>query len=89
MEAKIKAYSPDTNTYYDSFDDLVAAEANGFVIVGLSTRVKTLPIVVGPFPTKKDAQRAQQRYRRRWTKEESEHGNYKVSVYVRHLWKEF
>lgn len=86
----LPAYSTDTDTDYASWDDLVAAEANGYVVVGLSTRPNTAPIVVGPFATKAEADRARARLFRKWKIEEAKYhsGDWKVSSSVRVLWKD-
>lgn len=89
-ESVITAYSPDTDSTYLTWDDLVAAEANGWVVVGTSDRPNTVPVVVGPFDTKDDARRARVRLRRRWQREENDKnvGQYTISTVVRPLWKE-
>jgi hypothetical protein len=78
-------YSEITGAYYESYEDLVAAESNGYAVVGVSERPRTVPVVVGPFPDKKEAAKAVQRLRRGWSKHERPH---KVHIYVRILWKE-
>lgn len=89
-EPVIPAYSPDTDNTYLTWDELVAAEANGFVVVGTSSRPNTVPVVVGPFEDKEEARKAQARLRRKWrTEEQRWHGDgAKITVYVRPLWDE-
>jgi len=86
----MEAYSPDTNTHYPNWDALTAAEANGYVVVGISSREDTVPIVVGPYGTKEEGKRAQARLRRRWKNDEArDHGDgITVKAYLRVLWKE-
>ena len=42
-ESVITAYSPDTDSTYLTWDDLVAAEANGWVVVGMGDPPSTVP----------------------------------------------
>lgn len=89
MKEQLSAYSPDTGNYYNSWDELVEAETNGYVVVGLPTRPGAVPVVVGPYPTQTEARKAQARLRAKWRKEEAQqHGTHKISTYVRHLWKD-
>jgi len=81
-----QAYSATTGTTYPSWEALLAAETNGYVVVGLSTRPDTHPVICGPYPDKETARRAQARLRRRWKREEAP--KYEVSTFVRHLWKD-
>jgi hypothetical protein len=89
-ESVITAYSPDTDSTYLTWEDLVAAEALGWVVVGTSDRPNTVPVVVGLFDTQADARRARVRLRRRWQREENEKnvGTHTISTVVRPLWKE-
>lgn len=92
-EPVITAYSPDTDKTYLTWDDLVLAEANGYVVVGTCSRPGTVPVVVGPWdPTpegKEEARKAQTRLRRKWRREEQrEHGDgHTISTFVRVLWR--
>lgn len=89
----ITAYSPSTDKTYLTWDDLVQAEANGYVVVSLSSRKGTAPAVAGPWdPTpegKAEARKAQARLRRQWNAEERrDHGDgHKISTYVRIMWR--
>lgn len=90
-EPVITAYSPDTDRTYLTWDELVTAESNGVVVVGTCSRPGTVPVVVGPFPNREEARKAQARLRRRWRAEENrimggQPG--KITTYVRPLWKE-
>jgi hypothetical protein len=89
-EQVVLTYSPSTDRHYLTWDDLTSAEANGYVVIGTSTRRNTVPVVVGPFDTKDEAKRAAARLRRKWKREEDrEHGpGYSISAWVRPLWKD-
>lgn len=82
---EIEAYSVDTDTHYRSWDELVAAETNGYVVVGVSERLHSVPVVIGPYALKSEAQRKQASLRGKWRREEAPHS---VHVYVRLLWKD-
>lgn len=84
-EPVITAYNPDTGNTYLDWDALVAAETNGYVIVSISERPRTVPSVHGPWPSKADARKAQDRLRKRFKKEEAP---YRVATYIRNLWPE-
>lgn len=81
----MEAYSTETGITYDSWDDLLAAETSGYVVVLVSERPKTAPMVVGPFSTQVDARRAQIRLQRRGKREEAP---YNVRTHVRPLWRD-
>ena len=81
----MQAYSVETDTYYPSWEALVAAEANGYVIVSVSERPKTVPYVVGPFEDHAEAKRVRVRYHNSAKRAEAPH---KVHTYVRTLWKD-
>ena len=89
-EQVVLTYSPDTGHHYLTWEDLIAAEANGWVVIGTSSRRDTVPVVVGPFDTQEDARKARTRLRRKWQREERlEHGSdVKITTHVRVLWKE-
>lgn len=82
--ADIEAYSPDTGKTYKNLDALVAAEANGYVVLGLSERPGTEAIVIGPFKTKPEALKERTRLFPKWRKAEAP---YKVSTRIRICWK--
>lgn len=86
----IGAYSPGTGKHYSSWDDLVAAESNGWIAVAIITDGKTSwPWSIGPFSTKGDATSASVRLRRYLNKESQENKNIKsFRVFVRPVWKE-
>lgn len=88
-EPVVTSYSPDTDKTYLTWDELIAAESNGYVVVGTSERPGTVPVVIGPWPAseagKQEARKAQARLRPRWRREEAPH---KMHTYVRVLWKE-
>lgn len=92
----MRAYSQRTETMYDSYAALVAAEANGWtVIVNMRTEspngkeARTFAHGVGPFPDKKTAVRNQARLRRRFRRGlEKVPDTEVVAVTVEPLWKE-
>lgn len=86
-EVTTEVYSAETQIRYDSWDDLVAAEGNGYVVVGVTDRPNTVPVVVGPYPDEQEAQKARVRLRRKWKKEEAELG-FTARTHVRVCWKE-
>lgn len=82
--ADIEAYSPDTGKTYRTWDALVAAEANGYVVLGMSERPGTEAIVVGPVKTKPEALRLRAQLYPRWRRSEAP---YKVTTRIRISWK--
>lgn len=89
-EPVITYYSPDTDKTYLTSEDLTSAEANGWVVVGTSTRPGTVPVVTGPYEDHAEAVRARARLARKWRKQEArDHGDgFKIKTYLRPLWKE-
>lgn len=93
-EPVITAYSSDTDRTYLTWDELVHAESNGYVVVGTVSRPNTVPAVYGPWEAspagKEEARKAQARLRNRWKREERlNHGpGVKVTVLVRVLWED-
>lgn len=82
----ITAYSGTTDTRYDSWEDLVAAEANGYVVVGVATGPKyTVPVVVGPM-THEEAMRRRPTLRSKWKREMGE--GWSLKVFIRPAWKD-
>lgn len=84
----VPAYSTNTNKHYPSWDALVAAEANGYVLVGkleMPGEDVFRVAVVGPFETKTEAERARARHAARWRQEVKP---YKVRTSVRICWKD-
>ena len=83
----MKAFSDDTGTEYDSWEDLVNEESNGYLAIAIiSNGKREWPWCVGPFGTKREAANARQRMKKRWGK--SQHmGDYSVTFYVRPAWK--
>jgi hypothetical protein len=91
MSAEVEAYSDATGKGYNSFDDLIYAEANGWVVVAILRKgVNTWPWVVGPFTDKPDAQRARNRLRTKLKREQQEQGHEQVAfnLFVRPSWKD-
>ena len=84
----MEAYSPETNTTYPSWEALVEDEANGWVAVAVvSNGRQTWPWVVGPFPTKREANNARVRLRRE-SKRKSLSPKYSASFFVRPAWRD-
>lgn len=81
----MKATNPESGNTYDSWDDLLKAETNGWVLVAVSERPGTVPFVVGPFDDKDEAKRVRARRRPKWAQQEKP---FKIHTYVRSLWKE-
>jgi len=76
---------------YNTFDDMVYAEANGWVVVAILRKgVNTWPWVVGPFTDKPDAQRACGRLRTKLKREQFDHPNEDIvfNLFVRPAWKD-
>lgn len=84
-EPVVTCHSNGTGNTYLTWDELVAAEANGYTVVVVSERSNTVPAVFGPWPDPAAAHKAQSRLRRSARKHEHPH---KVKTYVRVLWKE-
>lgn len=85
----MQAFSETTGRTYSSWDDLVAAEANGYVAVAILTRgASTWPWVLGPFPTKVEANRARARLRTRIRREAEYRPTASYSLFVRPAWKD-
>lgn len=90
----MKAHSSTTDRTYDSWDDLVAAEANGYVVVVLlresHTQLKRIYArVVGPYTDQKRARNKASTLRkkyRRHAKVET-HLPELLGVYVEPAWK--
>ena len=70
---------------YDTEEELLAAESNGFVVVGFTSRVDGVPAIVGPYPNREEANKARSRLRARRAREEAPA---KVRTSVRVLWKD-
>lgn len=70
----IPAHSNRADTTYPSWEDLLAAEANGFAVVSIlettsqKGRTRTFVRTVGPFADRKKAQNKAAALRRRWKK---------------------
>lgn len=80
-----RAYSPHMGTSAPTFEELLEKQSNGYCIIGTSERPQTYAMVVGPFETKEEAERARARLRQRWAYAEKP---YKVHTSVRILWKD-
>lgn len=95
---QITTYSPKTGTWYDSWDDLVEAEANGWTVVVMlretslrSGRHRYYSRAVGPFADKRLAQNKARSLRARWRRETRQNllpdNRELLSVNVEPLWK--
>jgi hypothetical protein len=84
------AYSEDTGLSYESWDALVAAEANGWVVITIITGVGgSWPWISGPFETKREATNARVRARSKWNRERRDRPDkLTASFFVRPLWKD-
>ena len=84
----MRCYSEPTGKSYDTIEELEAAEANGFVVVGVSDRENERPWCVGPFDTKVEARKVAVKMRRKIKRLDQDKPPAKTKVTVRHLWKE-
>lgn len=83
------AYSERTNTHYPNWDELVAAEANGYVVVAIiSSEKESWPSVIGPFPSKREANNARVRLRNRLKSKAADHPDASFACFVRPAWKD-
>jgi hypothetical protein len=87
---RVTARSEDTNTHYPCWDDLLAAEASGYVVVAVMDNGKeSWPWVEGPYSDEKEAKKAQARLRSKLKRQMKEKApETLLSVYVRPLWKD-
>lgn len=83
------AYSPATDTHYDTWDELVAAETNGWVatLIAETRKGQAFTFTLGPFDEKRLANNASRRMRALWKKEEP-HNLVLLGITVRPAWKE-
>lgn len=89
MGDTVEAYSVQTGKTYPSWDDLVASEANGFVVTAIvSDGKRTWPWTTGPFKDKSDANRARARLRTRLKREVAQGTNRTFQLFVRPAWKD-
>lgn len=78
---------------YETWDELVAAEANGYIAVAIMQergrrRTTVYAYAVGPFDTHRKARNAAASLRRKAKREDSDHPSYSLlAVNVRPLWK--
>lgn len=85
---EVEAYSQATNRHYPNWDALVAAEGNGYVVVGMvvdGPHTMSGVALVGPFPTRDEARKVQARKRQAWANESKP---LKVKTQIRVLWKD-
>jgi poly(3-hydroxybutyrate) depolymerase len=74
-------------TTYPNWDALVAAETHGFVVVAVPKELSrnVVPWVVGPWPTKREANNAKLRMK---TKLKKDYDLEQVRFYIRLAWKD-
>lgn len=93
---KPTAHSTRADTEYPTWDDLIAAETNGYSVVSIlqrtnpkTSKTRTFARVTGPFPDQKTAQKKAASLRLRWKLWFLDHPGIKlVSVNVEPLWNE-
>lgn len=87
MSTITKAYSTRTGKTYETWDELIAAEAEGHVVVAIITSgKKQWPAVFGVFKDRRDAVNKRARLRREW----KQNGDLTATAkfHIRVLWKE-
>lgn len=84
----MKIYSEPTGKSYDTLEDLLDAESNGYVVVGVTDRRGEAPWCVGPFVDKADARREAAKMRRHIKRLDRVKPPAWTRVSVRTLWKE-
>lgn len=92
MNDAVEAYSVQTGKTYPSWDALVEAEANGFVVTAIiSDGKRSWPWTAGPFPDKGEANRARARMRTRMKREQGRDRlapDRTFQLFVRPAWKD-
>lgn len=84
----MQAYSEATGKTYDSYEELVKAESNGWLVTALVTRGdKTWPWSYGPFAEKSDAERHRNRVRGKWNRTKDRYPTTTWKFFVRPAWK--
>lgn len=82
----MQAFSEATNTHYDSWDDLVRAESNGYVVVAIIENGRQRwPWIIGPFEDRSAAERARDRTRTKMRRQVGPGRSF--SLFVRPTWK--
>lgn len=88
----IQAHSDTTGKTYENWDQLIEAEANGWLMVVIITNTKSgqvWPWIVGPMTTRKEAERKRANTRTKW-KRDQDNGRYlhlSYQFFVRPAWK--
>lgn len=85
----VEAYSDTTGATYPTWEDLIAAEANGYLVTCLITDKGTWPTSWGPFPTKAEAERVRNNKRNKFKRDQKK-GRYSGQTYqffVKPAWK--
>ena len=91
MMDDVQAHSSASGTTYPNWDALVAAEANGYVVVAIITKGHiSWPYVHGTYDDKPEAERARNRLRTKLKREQRErsYDDHSFSLFVRPAWKD-
>jgi len=91
MMDDVQAHSSHSGRTYPNWDALVAAEANGYVVIAVITKdSRSWPYVHGPYVDKPEAERARNRLRTRMKREQRERSyhDHTFQLFVRPAWKE-
>ena len=87
--ATIKAYRAGSGETYNSYEDLITAETNGWLVLAVVSKgAKTWPAAEGPYEDKNSANRAANRLRNRWRKTARNYPGVTYRIHVRPAWKE-
>jgi hypothetical protein len=70
LDSNVPAYNPISGRHYTSWEELVAAESTGLVIVITSSRPNTNPAVYGPFTDKVEALKIRVSVRNKYARDE-------------------
>lgn len=85
----MEAHSSSTGKTYPSWEALVEAEANGYVVVAVIADGKqTWPWVEGLYPTKAEASKARNRMRTKLNRESTNYPSTSFRLFVRPAWKD-
>lgn len=87
----MRAYSASTQREYESWEDLVAAESNGYMVVAIITKGKqSWPWSIGPFTDRHEAVKARNRLRTRMKRENAQpwYADRSFNLFIRPAWKD-
>jgi hypothetical protein len=87
--ADIKHVSAKTGESFDTLEELLAAESNGWMVIAVVTNgKKTWPAAEGPYPLdKKEATKAAARLRARWKRTARNYPGITYKIHIRPAWK--